>query len=38
VAIGTATITLVLAARLLRIEEFTEATNRVLRRIVPGRR
>ena len=38
VAIGTATITLVLAARLPRIEEFTEATNRVLRRIVPGRR
>ena len=31
-------VALVAAARLLRIEEFTEATNRVLRRIVPGRR
>jgi putative peptidoglycan lipid II flippase len=37
-AIGTAIVALVAAARLLRIEEFTEATNRVLRRIVPGRR
>jgi putative peptidoglycan lipid II flippase len=38
VAIGTAIVALVAAARLLRIEEFTEATNRALRRIVPGRR
>ena len=37
-AIGTAIVALVGAARLLRIEEFTEATNRVLRRIGPGRR
>ncbi len=37
-AIGTAIVALVAAARLLRIDEFTEATNRVLRRIVPGRR
>jgi hypothetical protein len=37
-AIGTAIVALVAAARVLRIEEFTEATNRVMRRIVPGRR
>ena len=37
-AIGTAIVALVAAARLLRIDEFTEATNRVVRRIVPGRR
>ena len=36
--IGTAIVALVAAARLLRIEEFTEATNRILRRIGPGRR
>jgi putative peptidoglycan lipid II flippase len=37
-AIGTAIVALIAAARLLRIEEFTEATSRVLRRIAPGRR
>ena len=37
-AIGAAIVALVAVARLLRIEEFTEAINRVLRRIVPGRR
>ena len=37
-AIGAALIALVVTARLLRIEEFTEATSRVLRRIAPARR
>ena len=36
-AIGAAIVALVAVARLLRIEEFTEAINRVLRRM-PGRR
>lgn len=37
VAIGAALVALVAAARLLRIEEFTEATSRVARRIAPRR-
>jgi len=36
--IGAALIALVVSARLLRIEEFTEATRRVLRRVAPRRR
>jgi putative peptidoglycan lipid II flippase len=36
--IGAALIALVVAARLLRIEEFTEAGGRVLRRLLPNRR
>jgi putative peptidoglycan lipid II flippase len=36
--IAAALVTLVLSARLLRIEEFTEATARILRRLLPARR
>jgi putative peptidoglycan lipid II flippase len=38
IAIGAAMVVLVLSARLLRIEEFTDATERVLRRVLPARR
>ena len=37
-AIGAAIVALIAAARLLRIEEFTEASNRVLRRLLPKSR
>jgi putative peptidoglycan lipid II flippase len=37
-AIATAVAALALSARLLRIHEFNEATSRILRRIMPGRR
>jgi putative peptidoglycan lipid II flippase len=37
-AIGAAIVALIAAARLLRIEEFTEASNRIVRRIVPKSR
>lgn len=37
-SIGVAIVVLIVVARLLRIEEFTEATSRVLRRIAPARR
>jgi putative peptidoglycan lipid II flippase len=36
--IGAALVTLAVSARLLRVEEFTEAARRVLRRVGPGRR
>jgi len=36
--IGVSLVALVVSARLLRVEEFTEATRRVLRRVAPGRR
>jgi putative peptidoglycan lipid II flippase len=38
IAISVALVALVVSARLLRIEEFTEATERVLRRVLPARR
>jgi putative peptidoglycan lipid II flippase len=38
IAIATALVALVVSARLLRIEEFTDATERVLRRVLPARR
>jgi hypothetical protein len=38
IAIGAALIALVVSARLLRIEEFTQASGRVLRRLFPNRR
>lgn len=38
IAIATALVALVVSARLLRIEEFTDATGRVLRRVLPARR
>jgi hypothetical protein len=38
IAIGAALVALVVSARLLRIEEFTDATERVLRRVLPARR
>jgi len=38
IAIGAALVALVVSARLLRIEEFTQATERVLRRVLPARR
>jgi hypothetical protein len=38
IAITTALVALVGSARLLRIEEFTDATDRVLRRVLPARR
>jgi putative peptidoglycan lipid II flippase len=38
IAITTALVALVVSARLLRIEEFTDATDRVLRRVLPARR
>ena len=38
IAIATALVALVVSARLLRIEEFTDATERVLRRVRPARR
>jgi putative peptidoglycan lipid II flippase len=38
IAIATALVALVVSARLLRIEEFTDATERVLRRLLPARR
>jgi putative peptidoglycan lipid II flippase len=38
VAIGAAIVALIAVARLLRIEEFTEASNRVLRRLLPKSR
>jgi len=38
IAIGGAVIALIVSARLLRIEEFTEATGRILRRVLPARR
>jgi len=38
IAIGAALVALVISARLLRIEEFTQATERVLRRVLPARR
>jgi putative peptidoglycan lipid II flippase len=37
-AISVALVALVVSARLLRIEEFTDATERVLRRVLPARR
>jgi putative peptidoglycan lipid II flippase len=37
-AIGTALVALAIMARVLRIEEFTEATRRVMRRAAPARR
>jgi putative peptidoglycan lipid II flippase len=37
-AIGLGIVVLVAAARLLRIEEFTEATTRVMRRVLPAKR
>jgi len=37
-AIGAAIVALIAAARLLRIEEFTEASNRVVRRLLPKSR
>jgi hypothetical protein len=36
--IGAAVLALAVSARLLRIEEFSEATRRIARRIAPGRR
>lgn len=36
-AITAAVVTLAIAARLLRIEEFNEATRRIMRRLAPGR-
>jgi hypothetical protein len=38
ITIAAALIALMLSARLLRIEEFTDASERVLRRLRPGRR
>ena len=38
IAIASALVALVVSARLLRIEEFTDATERVLRRVRPARR
>jgi len=38
IAIASALVALVVSARLLRIEEFTDATERVLRRVLPARR
>jgi hypothetical protein len=38
IAISAALVALVVSARLLRIEEFTDATERVLRRVLPARR
>ena len=38
IAIATALVALVVSARLLRIEEFTDASERVLRRVLPARR
>jgi putative peptidoglycan lipid II flippase len=38
IAIGAAIVVLIVSARLLRIEEFTDATERVLRRVLPARR
>jgi putative peptidoglycan lipid II flippase len=38
IAIATALVALVVSARLLRIQEFTDATERVLRRVRPARR
>jgi hypothetical protein len=37
ISIGAAVLALGVSARLLRIDEFTEATRRVLRRVLPGR-
>jgi hypothetical protein len=37
-AIAAAILALALAAQLLRIKEFNDATSRIVRRIAPGRR
>jgi putative peptidoglycan lipid II flippase len=38
IAIGASLVALIVSARLLRIEEFHEATERIVRRIAPGKR